>query len=294
MNKIRITQLDYDLLDIVFDMGGGYVLDFSDRTLSQFFNEELNIDIDNDIYRDVGNSKAERVRSYLAKSSTNDALRVIVALWDYREKKRKRSGGKPLESHYMEELQELLTKLGAKPKHKRKPHASTHESELEIKISEEKSKELIDKLIQLSMLEPQPRGFAFEKFLKELFDAYGMGARASFRLTGEQIDGSFEIQGETYLLEAKWQRKPVDASDLRSFNAKVEDKASWSRGLFLSDSGFSEDGLTAFGAGKSLICMDGLDLSDVLQQKLSLPLILQKKVRRAAETGRCFVRVREL
>ena len=64
--------------------------------------------------------------------------------------------------------------------------------------------------------------------------------------------------------------------------------------LFLSDSGFSEDGLTAFGAGKSLICMDGLDLSDVLQQKLSLPLILQKKVRRAAETGRCFVRVREL
>jgi uncharacterized protein YjbI with pentapeptide repeats len=29
--------------------------------------------------------------------------------------------------------------------------------------------------------------------------------RGSFRLIGEQIDGSFHLEGETYLLEAKWQ-----------------------------------------------------------------------------------------
>ena len=144
------------------------------------------------------------------------------------------------------------------------------------------------------MLDPQPRGYAFEKFLKELFDANGMAGRASFRLVGEQIDGSFEIMGETYLLEAKWTNQQVGAADLRSFNAKVEDKASWSRGLFVSNSGFSEDGLVAFGKGKSLVCMDGLDLSDMLQQRLSFNEVLSKKVRRAAETGRPFVRVREL
>ena len=53
-------------------------------------------------------------------------------------------------------------------------------------------------------LEPRPRGFAFEKFLNELFDFYGLAPRGSFRLRGEQIDGSFQHDGHTYLLEAKW------------------------------------------------------------------------------------------
>ena len=96
-----------------------------------------------------------------------------------------------------------------------------------------------------------------------------MNGRSSFRVEGEQIDGSFEMSGQTYLLEAKWISKRVDAADLRSFNAKVEDKASWSRGLFVS-------------------------ISEMLQQKLSLNEVLSKKVRRAAETGKPFVRLRDL
>jgi len=137
-------------------------------------------------------------------------------------------------------------------------------------------------------------GAAFEAFLKELFDAYGLGGRASFRLYGEQIGGSFVLAGQTYLLEAKWTNKKVDAATLRSFNAKVEDKAAWSRGLLVSQSGFTEEGLTAFGRGKSVICMDGLDLYDILDQRLSFSEVLAVKVRRAAETGLPFVRVRDL
>ena len=41
---------------------------------------------------------------------------------------------------------------------------------------------LAGRLLDVSKLEPQPRGYAFEKFLKEMFDAYGLSARASFRL----------------------------------------------------------------------------------------------------------------
>ncbi|MFM2615515.1 hypothetical protein [Vibrio campbellii] len=40
--------------------------------------------------------------------------------------------------------------------------------------------------------------------------------------------------------------------------------------------------------------MDGLDLCNMLQEKLSLQEVLSKKVRRAAETGNPFVRLREL
>ncbi len=119
-------------------------------------------------------------------------------------------------------------------------------------------------------------------------------ARASFRLVGEQIDGSFELTAETYLLEAKWTSPPIGVADLRAFNGKVEEKAAWSRGLFVSDSGFTPDGLQAFGRGKRVVCIDGLDLYEMLDKSLSFADVMAKKVRRAAESGNPFVRVRDL
>jgi predicted protein tyrosine phosphatase len=81
---------------------------------------------------------------------------------------------------------------------------------------------------------------------------------------------------------------------LRSFNAKVEEKAAWSRGLFVSHSGFTSDGLAAFGRGKRVVCMDGFDLYEMLDKNLSFADVMAKKVRRAAESGNPFVRVRDL
>lgn len=149
-------------------------------------------------------------------------------------------------------------------------------------------------MLQVSQLDPQARGYAYERFLKDLFDANGLAARASFRLVGEQIDGSFVLAAETYLLEAKWKGLPIGAADLHAFNGKVEEKAAWSRGLFVSDSGFTDEGLTAFGRGKRVVCMDGLDLHDMLDRGLSFSDVMATKVRRAAESGNPFIRVRDL
>lgn len=153
---------------------------------------------------------------------------------------------------------------------------------------------LKNRLIQVASLEPQPRGYEYERFLKDLFDANGLSARSSFRLVGEQIDGSFESSGETYLLEAKWTGSPIGVADLRAFNAKVEEKAAWARGVFVSNSGFTEDGLVAFGRGKRVVCMDGLDLYEMLERGLTFAEVLARKVRRAAESGNPFIRVRDL
>tara|TARA_R110001583_G_scaffold155648_3_gene307296 strand:- start:739 stop:1620 length:882 start_codon:yes stop_codon:yes gene_type:complete len=287
----KLKSVDIKLLDEVFEMGGGCVLDFSNRTFSEFFNEELGINIDDPAYDTNGTSKAKRLRFYLRQASTENAVKVILALWEYREAIRRRSGQEETMVNAKAELFHLIKNLGGKPPEEVNPQPTQSGFS---NLSSETASDLLNKLMSVSTLEPQPRGFAFEKFLKELFDANGMDGRASFRVVGEQIDGSFEMSGETYLLEAKWTNKPVDASDLRSFNAKVEDKASWSRGLFVSDSGFTEDGLLAFGKGKSLVCMDGLDICEMLQRKLSLQEVLSRKVRRAAETGKPFVRLREL
>ncbi len=151
-------------------------------------------------------------------------------------------------------------------------------------------------LMQITSEAPQRRGFAFEGFLSELFAAYDLAPRGSFRLQGEQIDGSFQLQRDTYLLEAKWQASLIGNADLLGFSGKVEGKAQWTRGLFVSYSGFSQEGLKAFTVGRrtSIICMDGLDLSLVLGGRLSLVEVIQSKERRASETNRAFVPVREL
>jgi restriction endonuclease Mrr len=286
----KLKSTDIKLLDEIFEMSGGYVLDFSNRTFSEFFIEELGINIDNPAYDVNGTSKAKRLRCYLRQTNTSDVVTVLLALWEYREVLRRRAGKEENLAEAKTEFFLLIEKLGGKPPEE---VSSTPQRELS-KITDKIAMELLNKLMNVSSLAPQPRGFAFEKFLKELFDANEMNARESFRVVGEQIDGSFEMSGEIYLLEAKWTSKAVGVDDLRSFNAKVEDKASWSRGLFVSDSGFSEEGLLAFGKGNSLICMDGLDTSDMLQNRLSFQEVLSKKVRRAAETGRSFVRLREL
>lgn len=96
------------------------------------------------------------------------------------------------------------------------------------------------------------------------------------------------------MLEAKWQNAPTGASDLHTFEGKLSQKASWSRGVFISNSGFTPDGLTAFGKGKRIIFMDGLDLSEMIRLKLSIIEVLEAKIRSATETGQPYIPIREL
>jgi hypothetical protein len=118
--------------------------------------------------------------------------------------------------------------------------------------------------------------------------------KEAFLNRGEQIDGSFQFGHQTYLLEAKWQATPVGADALHTFHGKLEQKAAWARGLFISESSFTADGLEPFGKAKRLICMDGLYLYEVLDRKLSLSNVLELKARRALDTGLPFARIRDL
>lgn len=156
--------------------------------------------------------------------------------------------------------------------------------------------ELKEKLLTLQSLQAQPRGFELERFLKQLFDVHGLKPRSSFRLIGEQIDGSFELDSHTYLLEAKWKQEPSGQSDLLIFREKVENKSTWTRGLFLSISGFTKEGIIAYSRGRAtnIIGMDGQDLFFIVSGEISLIDAISRKARRAAETGEFYVSVFEL
>ena len=286
----KIRTMDMPVLDKVFAMEGGWVLNFSNRTFAEFFREELRVDIDDPRWTVQGGSKAKRLRYYLRQVNRKTVLDTLNALWEYREASSVTQNYPELDDTVRAAFFRIIERLGGTPP----THEMSSTAPAESRIDATAASSLADRLLQVSKLDPQTRGYAFEKFLKDMLDAYGLSARASFRLVGEQIDGSFVLGDDIYLLEAKWTNDLVDTATLRSFNAKVEDKARWSRGLLLSYSGFSSEGLTAFGRGKSVICMDGRDLHDILSRRLDFAAVLAMKVRRVAETGQLFVRVDDL
>jgi len=150
--------------------------------------------------------------------------------------------------------------------------------------------------MELSFLEPQRIGYAFQTFLNKLFAAYSLSPKNAFRLVGEEIDGSFELEGQAYLLEARWQANPSSQKDLLIFNGKVEGKSTWARGIFISYIGFTPDGLEAFARGKrtSIIGLNGMDILFILEGRISLLDAIKKKARRAVETNDFFVSIHEL
>lgn len=229
------------------------------------------------------------MRCFLQTVDKSTVVRTLKALWEYREANRLREGAEEkirnAHGRFLALIERIsggdtkgdASQVSAQPGFDRTVFAG-----------------LLGEFRQLELLQAQPRGYAFEAFLIGLFNKFGLEAREPFRLRGEQIDGSFVLANEIYLLEGKWQNAPSAIDHLHTFHGKVEQKAAWSRGLMISWSGFSEDGLVAFGRGKRVICMDGLDLYEMLNREFRLTDVLDKKVRRAAETGRSFVRIREL
>jgi hypothetical protein len=138
---------------------------------------------------------------------------------------------------------------------------------------------------------PQQRGYELEILLNELFDLFDLDPKASFKLTGEQIDGAYTFENIDYLMEAKWQKEPVRSNDLDGLAGKVKRKLDNTLGLFISINGFSTEAITTHTSGRQvLILMDGSDLSAVLEGRIDLPELLGLKRRHAAQTGNIYFR----
>ena len=69
----------------------------------------------------------------------------------------------------------------------------------------------------------QKRGYEFEKLISDVLKRDGLFPHSSYKIKGEQIDGSFILGDRVYLLEAKWHKKEMTASDIYEFKGKVDD-----------------------------------------------------------------------
>lgn len=142
----------------------------------------------------------------------------------------------------------------------------------------------------LSNRNAQSRGYQLEKIMHRLFGLNDLDPKASFKVFGEQIDGAFTLDNTEYLFEAKWQKELINKADLTVFEGKVKAKLENTLGLFLSIEGFSSEGVEAFQSkGSAIILMDGSDLVAVLDDRIKLHHLINRKKQVAAREGKIFV-----
>ncbi len=156
-------------------------------------------------------------------------------------------------------------------------------------VAVENITQIKSQFMNISQLSPQERGYAFEKFLHNLFEIYNFNPRPAFRIQGEQIDGSVEFEHEIYLLEAKWQTEPITQADILVLDGRVQGHSTIGRGIFITAGCFSSDSVASYQRLRpsSIFGMDGQDLYFILEYGLKLDEVFRLKIRRLVETG-CF------
>ncbi len=292
-----LRPIEMNLIDELFGMNSGWVLDFSNQTFAEFFSCEVGVDIFDRAYETIGTSKGKRLASFLKIGQPAAIVKALTALWEYREVTRINRGEKENASNARERLNAIIQRLGGFPL----PIDPT----ITTTISPPPQTSKGPSAIALAALEAdfsslhameekaQARGYAFERFLKTWFDAWELDARASFRTKGEQIDGSFQHSGSTYLVEAKWHSSRTDATMLHGFQGKLLERPDWTRELYVSYSGYSDQSFDAFKA-RRIILMDGMDIFSALHRHLDLGRIIEEKARSAVERKQPFAKVADL
>ncbi|WP_161624409.1 MULTISPECIES: restriction endonuclease [Rhizobium] len=288
------------LIDELFGMSSGYVLDFTNSTFADFFRREVGIDIYDDAYAIHGGSKGKHFRAFLTIGQPRAIVKALTALWEYRETDRlgRAQTEKVVNAH--RRLTAIIERLGGAALANYEPALGEFETKSQATPRTFRADETVLRGLEARFLalqemsdEPHTRGRHFERLLTDLFNAWCMDARGGFTVVGEQIDGSFQLGGDTYLLEAKWHRVKTDANTLHGFQGKVSERPEWTRGLFVSFAGFTDVGLQAFTARK-IILADGMDIFDALARRISIPDIIAAKIRHASEYRNPFERVRSL
>ncbi len=79
-----VSTAEMRTVESVLDMGSGYVLDFSDRTFADFF-QEHGINIFEPRFEEGGTSKAKRLRTFLKTTAPPRSGQILAALLDYRQ-----------------------------------------------------------------------------------------------------------------------------------------------------------------------------------------------------------------
>jgi hypothetical protein len=82
----NLSEIERRKLEDLFGMSSGYVLNFSDKSFSSFFRQDVGIDIYSERFSTLGTSKAKRLRQFLeieSRQNVGKALDELLKVWRY-------------------------------------------------------------------------------------------------------------------------------------------------------------------------------------------------------------------
>lgn len=274
----QMTYIEKDYFERLFDMEKGYVLDFTNYTYQRFVADIINIDV----YKMYHNlSKAKILRAIMDDFDNVTVGKLLLGLMQYMQ-------ARALVTDEKKEIFQKCAQIGYRLIG-RKVSTKSADTVSESPKNEFNFKKHLNELKELADYHdnPQARGYQFERYLNGLFKDCALEPRESFRIKGEQIDGSFVLRNNVYLLEAKWTNKPTEKSDLVVFNEKVSSKSGFTRGLFIRFAGYSNDAVETFCNGREvkIVLMTVQELAVALTREMDISTVLWNKVRALAEEG---------
>lgn len=80
----RLLLQQRGVFDWIFHSGGGYVLNFTDRTMAEWFDENFDLDIFQARFQIEGGSKGKTLRGFVEVAEPRLVARVLRKLWEYR------------------------------------------------------------------------------------------------------------------------------------------------------------------------------------------------------------------
>jgi len=275
----NLTYVEKSKFEKLLGMESGYVLDFSNRSFAEFVRDSTGRDIYDSRYDYEGGSKANRLRAFWQKEDNSVVGKLMSAMLDYSDA-----------TGPSQEVCRLIVARLLQKSPDPQPDTSSQQKEQSSREQQRSQalRQLKEDFFQLAADRDRNRaGLALEKLLNRLFEIFELRPRQPFRVVGEQIDGSFELEGQVYLLESKWENDPLPEADLLVFRGKIEGKSTFTRGVFIALNDISIPARDAITRGKapSFFVMNGHDLMMILSEAISLTEFLRKRVRLLAEEG---------
>ncbi len=108
-----LTDVEKRYLEKILNMGGGYVLDYSDATFEEFF-YRYKVNIHSDRYQTYGTSKAKKMRAFWEREPDALVARVLSEMLDSYEADCDLSG-RERDASLLEKSRAIVDKISGKP-----------------------------------------------------------------------------------------------------------------------------------------------------------------------------------
>jgi len=287
-----LTNLEKRKLEKLLGMGDGYVLNFSNKTFTEFVMDSTGRNIFDAKYDYASGSKANRLRAFWLKEENKVVGKLMSEMLD------ESYGfiGPEVPLALKEDCHCIIKRLLEGGASESRADVQPNQEFVQQRRSQALNQLKEDFFLLTAESDRSLAGLKLEKLLNRLFEIFGLQPREPFRVVGEQIDGSFQFDSHIYLMESKWEKHALPEADLLVFRGKIEGKSTFTRGVFIALNDISNPARDAITRGKapSFFVMNGHDLLMILSEAMSLTDFLKQRVRLLGEEGRVCVPFGEL